>query len=79
LKFVYGNKNELDPRVMPSTKKLKKTGKKLLSSAKPELAILEVNWACARTCWAALGEPTSSRLHGLELYSRREVFKKYFN
>jgi hypothetical protein len=56
-------------------KKLKKTGKKLLSSAKPELAILEVNWACARTRWAALGEPTSSRLHGLELYSRREALK----
>jgi hypothetical protein len=46
--------------------------KNCLSSAKPELAILEVNWA-------ALGEPTSSRLHGLELYSRREAFKKYFN
>jgi hypothetical protein len=79
LKFVYGNKNELDPRSCLQQTKLKKTGKKLLSSAKPELAILEVNWACTRTRWAALGEPTSSRLHGLELYSRREAFKKYFN
>jgi hypothetical protein len=65
---------------LESCLQLKKTSKKLLlSSAKPELAILEVNWACARTRWAALGEPTSSRLHGLELYSRREAFKKYFN
>jgi hypothetical protein len=60
-------------------KKLKKTGKKLVSSAKPELAILEVNWACAHTRWAALGEPLFSCLHGLELYSCREAFKKYFN
>jgi hypothetical protein len=60
LKFIYGNKNELDPRVMPSTKKTEKNWQKnCLSSAKPELAIFEVNWARARTRWAALGEPTS--------------------
>jgi hypothetical protein len=64
---------------LQQTKKLNKTGIKLLSSAKPEVAILEVNWACGRTLWAALGAPTSSRLHGLELYSRREAFKTYFN
>jgi hypothetical protein len=31
-------KNELDPRVMPSTKKTEKAGKKSKISAKPELA-----------------------------------------
>jgi hypothetical protein len=36
LKFVYGKNNELDPRVMPSTKKLKKADKKSKNSAKPE-------------------------------------------
>jgi hypothetical protein len=28
LKFIYGNKNELDPRVMPSTKKTEKNWQK---------------------------------------------------
>jgi hypothetical protein len=67
-------------------KKLKIAGKKCKSSAKPELAILKVNWACARTVgwrahthWGALGEPTSSHIRDLELCSRREAFKTIFN
>jgi hypothetical protein len=59
LKFIDGNKNELDPRSWLQQKKLIKLAKNCLSSAKPELAILKVNWACARMHWAALGEPTS--------------------
>jgi hypothetical protein len=38
LKCVDGKRNELDPRVMPSTKKTEKSWQKILFSAKPELA-----------------------------------------